>query len=182
MTLKHRLNSSDSTLKDSPNLLQDQVEATLQEQAKVVEVDQSFIWLEIQRKSACGSCQSASGCGTGSLSKLFTNTRGSHLKIPKTIEVSAGDWVTLEVDKQYFIRQVFLAYGLPLIGFFVGAMLLQYLMGDFSGNLSVRFQELWGILGALMGLGLGWWTAKKLYRPVYPVVCQRQAESSKPVD
>lgn len=137
----------------------------LTETGCVVEVSDEFIWIETQRKSACGSCQNSSGCGTGSLSQLFVNSKPALLKVPRTFDIEVGEQVYLSVEKQFFIQQVLMAYGLPLIGFFVGSVLFQWLEVSFA----VQGETL-TIFGGIIGLVAGWWISKKLYRPVLPKV------------
>ena len=137
----------------------------LNETGRVVDVSDEYVWVETQRKSACGSCQNSAGCGTGSLSKLFVNDKPALLKVPKTFEVKVGDHVHLSIDKQFFIQQIFLAYGLPLIGFFAGAVIFEGLTASFLIQ-----GELLTIVGGIIGLFGGWWGSKKLYRPVLPKI------------
>ncbi len=141
----------------------------LTETGSVVEVSDDYIWIETQRMSACGGCQNSSGCGTGSLSKLFVNTKPALLKVPKTFDVNKGEQVHLSVAKQFFIQQVLLAYGLPLIGFFVGSVVMQWL-----GEAYTVQGEALTIFGGIIGLLSGWWISKKLYRPVLPKVWKEE--------
>lgn len=142
---------------------------SLLELGKVIQSDKQFIWVEVQRKSACGGCKSSEGCGTGSLSKLFAGRQTSILKLPNASGLKVGDEVVLQLGKNDFLKQIFMAYGLPLLGFFIGALL-----GPWGGALLTggNLSEIGAIVGSVFGLISGWWIAQKIYRPVLPQVIE----------
>lgn len=84
------------------------------------------------RPDACAKC---GACGS-------MNRTGS---ICLKADCKAGDWVRVELPDGRFMKATLLAYVLPLAGFLIG-LFLGYL---FSGG-----QELWALLGSVIGLGL----------------------------
>lgn len=134
-------------------------------------VEGAFALVEYTRASACGGCQSASGCGTGALSQLFSATSNTPLKVLNPLHAKVGDEVLLTLDESVLLKHAFMAYGLPLVGLFVGAVALK---AGASSLLSVSETALdWiAVAGGALGLGLGWLTTRILYRPQLPQISQ----------
>jgi sigma-E factor negative regulatory protein RseC len=127
-------------------------------------VNASAQWIEVltQKESGCGGCASSSGCGTGTLSKLFSSESSTPLRIANTLNAKKGDEVTLSMDESDLIKHSFMAYGLPLLGLFIMAALGQWLFfKETQSNLP-------SVFGGFMGLGLGWWVTRKMYHPTQP--------------
>jgi len=138
-------------------------------QGQVVGVEGGFVLVKTQRQSACGGCQSESGCGTSALAKLFSNTGSAPIKVSNTLQAALGDQVILKLDESRLVLHAFMAYGLPLIGLFVGAIFFK------SAGLSVldltdSSAELTSILGGFIGLVSGWFFTKRFYKPTMPVL------------
>ncbi len=129
---------------------------------RVVSVEKGFAYVVTQHQSGCSGCQSAKGCGTATLAKLFAPESRTPLKIVDLIGVKVDDQVLLSLNESHLIKHSFMAYGLPLLGMFV-------LAGLFQALFQAVFQsELPVILGAGLGLFLGWYLTKRFYQPVQP--------------
>lgn len=137
---------------------------TLQAQGWVESIEHNYAWVRTQRQSACGGCQGESTCGTGSLSKLFSATTHPLLKLPNELGAKPGDQVILELAGSNFIKQAFLAYGLPLFGLFIGALLVQ--------GVVTAPQDWQTASGALIGMIGAWLWVKFNHRPQQPVIKQ----------
>jgi len=135
----------------------------------VVGEEGAFILVKTQRQSSCGGCQSESGCGTSALAKLFANTGSAPMRVENTLEASLGDQVILKLDESRLVLHAFMAYGIPLIGLFLFAVLLKWtglsLLGMTEGT-----AELLSILGGVFGVFLGWFFTKRVYKPTMPVL------------
>ena len=94
----------------------------IEEQAKVIEVDDDFVIVETQRKSACGQCSAASACGTSLLDKLFAG-RTSRLRVLRNgHEVAAGEQVVVGLHESAMLQVSFIVYGLPLLCMIISAL------------------------------------------------------------
>lgn len=159
-----------STEKQLPNHLSDvATEKWLLSEGQVVGVEGESILVKTQRQSACGGCQSESGCGTSALAKLFSNTGSAPIKMANHLNAKQGDRVLLKLDESRLVLHAFMAYGLPLIGLFVFAILLKF-AGLSLLEMSERTAELLSILGGLFGLFAGWAFTKRFYKPTLPVL------------
>ncbi|BBP43470.1 SoxR reducing system RseC family protein [Thiosulfativibrio zosterae] len=131
---------------------------------KVVMADESFIWVKTQRQSGCSGCQSEKGCGTSTLAKLFAPESSSPLKILNTLNAKEGQQVMLSLNEADLIKHSFMAYGLPLLGLFVGAFALQLVLKDAVSS------DWPAILGGFLGLFAGWGVTRWIYKPVQPTL------------
>jgi len=124
----------------------------IEEGCKVIKSDAQFVWLEVQPKSACGSCSSQTGCGAFSLSRYFS-PKPSLLKIAKSFDVQDGEELVVGVEEGAFLKGSFLLYVLPLFSLFLGA---------FLGAQWNASGEWLSILMGLMGLFAGFfWVSRK---------------------
>jgi len=96
---------------------------------RVVRADTRWAWIETQRESGCGGCAAKGVCGTGVLETLFT-ARSAPIRLPNTHQVSEGDMVELALPDSALLRQSLWVYGVPLLGFIVGAVLGQALAAE----------------------------------------------------
>ena len=123
----------------------------------VVKVEGERIWVETTRQSGCSSCAAKGACGTSVLDTLFSG-RSAPIELHYAGDVHVGDQVVLSLSERALLRQSLWAYGVPLAGFFIGALALQPL------------SELAGVLGAAAGLGTGWWAVRRFARIERPRV------------
>jgi len=85
----------------------------IEERAVVVEAGDGHAWVEIQRRSACGSCAASEGCGTAALGKLWS---GRRIRVRAIAEepLRVGDEVCVGLADGVLLRGALLAYSLPL--------------------------------------------------------------------
>lgn len=137
------------------------------EQGVVVELNEQSAWVQTQRKSACGSCQSSSGCGTASLSKLFHSSTTKPIQVDTVDGLKIGDDVQLVLDESAIVKSAFMAYGMPLIGLLIGAVLVPKIAQALF-TVAPSSLELFAIVGAVMGMAVAWRLTARFYRPVRP--------------
>lgn len=95
-------------------------------------------------ETGCGRCHEEGGCGGNNIGKMFCNA-------PRTFRVLnpgravVGDRVTIVIAEGVVRRSAALAYGLPLLALFAGAL---------AG--SALFGEPGAIIGAISGLSCAW--------------------------
>lgn len=140
-------------------------------EGQVVGVEGRFALVQTQRQAACGGCQSSSSCGTSALAKLFSSTSSAPMRVENTLNVNVGDQVRLKLDESRLVLHAFMAYGLPLIGLFLSAILMKWLGLSLLG-FTVSQAELLSILGGVFGVFAGWSFTRRFYKPTMPVLEQ----------
>jgi sigma-E factor negative regulatory protein RseC len=119
----------------------------IEETGQVVRVEGDHVWVETQRKSACGSCSANKGCGTATLGKVFGN-RQSVVRVLNTLEVEPGDTVVLGLQESALVRGSIAIYAVPLLCLILGSLGAQAVgAGDGATTLA-------GLLS--LAAGFGW--------------------------
>jgi sigma-E factor negative regulatory protein RseC len=119
----------------------------IEEQARVVGVAEGSAWVETRRRSACGSCSVAGGCGTSALDKLLGD-RPHRFRVDDHLGVRTGEQVVVGIDQAALTRASLLAYLLPVLTLILAALAAEAAgMGDGLGAVA-------GILGLAFGLWL----------------------------
>lgn len=124
-------------------------------------IEADTAWIHTQKQGACGTCSANKVCGTASLSQLFS-PKPSLLQVKNTLNAQPGERVLISLNDSDFIKHSIMAYGIPLFGLFVMAILAQYFVLPNVGSDGVV--ALFGLLG-LLG---GWWITHRWYRPTLP--------------
>lgn len=124
----------------------------IEEHARVVQVDNSGIWVETQRKSACGQCAANKGCGTAVISKVVGNKR-SRVRVLDAAgtDVGVGDEVLIGIQEQALVRGSLAIYLVPLLALFFFSLLGQTL----APQLAVANADVLSIVFGVAGLGVG---------------------------
>jgi sigma-E factor negative regulatory protein RseC len=94
----------------------------LTETARVIRRHGNHVELELQRGSACGSCELSQGCGTGAIGRLLRR-RSRPLVIETDQDCEPGDEVQLLLPENSLVRASLLVYGLPLLTMVVAGLL-----------------------------------------------------------
>lgn len=123
----------------------------IEENAVVIEQIGTQVRLEIIRRTACGICGQTRGCGNATWGKLLGHAQTT-LKVENPIDAKVGDYVVVGIEEKVFLNATFLLYVVPLMALFIGAGLAQVFFG----------QDGYVILGAVLGLGLGFFVVKVL--------------------
>lgn len=119
----------------------------IEESARIVEVQDDFVWVETQRKSTCGSCSANKGCGTAVLAKVLGAKR-TRIKVLNTLSAHAGEEVIIGLHENAMVSGSFAVYAVPLL-----SMLIFALIGEtFNARLGVTQTEGMTILFGLAGL------------------------------
>lgn len=130
----------------------------IEEHAQVVELNAEGVWVETQRRTACGQCAANKGCGTATLAKVLGNKRSRVRALnPKATAVTVGDEVIIGIDEQALVRGSLAVYTLPLLALFAFGVLGQLL----GTQLLFGSPELLTIGFSVFGLVLGFvWVRK----------------------
>ena len=153
----------------------------IEEHAQVVALNAEGVWVETQRRTACGQCSANKGCGTATLAKVLGNKRSRVRALnPKATSVAVGDEVIIGIDEQALVRGSLAVYTVPLLSLFVFGLL-----GQLLGTQLLFGDSEWLSIGlSILGLVLGFAWVRRftgrianderyqpvLLRPVLPVV------------
>lgn len=99
----------------------------IEEQGRVVAVEDGAVWVETLRRSTCSSCSANSGCGQGLMDKLGVGQRRGYLRALTDLQLAVGDGVTIGIREDLLLGSALRVYLLPLLGLFAGAMLAEWL-------------------------------------------------------
>lgn len=135
----------------------------IEERAQVIALDDEDVWVETQRRSACGQCAANKGCGTATLSKVLGNKRSQVRTLnPKATKVVVGDEVIIGIQEQALVRGSLAIYALPLLSLFLFGLL-----GDvLSTQLLMQNQDVLPIFFGVLGLMLGFLWVRRFTRAV----------------
>lgn len=135
----------------------------IEEQAQVVELTSDGIWVETQRRTACGQCAANKGCGTATLAKVLGNKRSRVRALnPKATLVAVGDEVIIGIDEQALVRGSLVVYTVPLLSLFIFGLLGQML----GTQLLLESPELLSIGFSIFGLVLGFAWVRRFTRHI----------------
>jgi len=135
----------------------------IEEQARVVALEDDDVWVETQRRSACGQCAANKGCGTATLAKVLGNKRSQVRTLnPKSTPVSVGDEVIIGINEQALVRGSLAVYTVPLLSLFVFGFLGQVL----SAQLLMTNHDILPIVLGLSGLMLGFFWVRRFTREI----------------
>jgi sigma-E factor negative regulatory protein RseC len=146
----------------------------IEQNAVVIRTDGQYAEVEAQRKSACGSCNAKTGCGTGMLESV-TGGRAMRMQALNQCDAHVGDEVVVAVPEKGFVKGAFFTYFLPLLMMLVGAVLAQQL--DLSG-MGLN-QDVSSLAGAVVGFVIALLWLRRYSRKLekdpgqYPVVIRK---------
>lgn len=124
----------------------------IEEHAQIVAVENGDVWVETQRRTACGQCAANKGCGTATLAKVLGNKRSRVRALnPTSTSVAVGDEVVIGIDEQALVRGSLAVYTVPLLSLFIFGLLGQVL----GTQLLMGSSELMSIGFSVVGLALG---------------------------
>lgn len=154
----------------------------IEENARIVEIEKDFVWVETQRQSTCDACSVNKGCGSAVLATLL-GSRRTRIKVLNTLSVAHGDEVVIGLKENALVQGSFAVYAVPLLALLAFALLGEYL----NARLQITETEAVSIAFGLAGLasGFAWlrrYTARISKDPSYqPVVLRRTPAPAIPV-
>jgi sigma-E factor negative regulatory protein RseC len=128
-------------------------EEMLEEQARVIDADETRVWVETESRSGCSSCSSRN-CTTSVVASLF-GVKRNRFTLNNTIQAKQGDQVVIGIPGQMIVRASVIAYLVPLI-----SMLAMTLLSSSIG-MSEGAQSLFAVAGLLLGLVVVRWRTKE---------------------
>lgn len=127
----------------------------LETRAIIIKLDGAEALVEAAQGGGCGHCDSANGCASGKLSRMFC-AQPRRFRVQNSIQARVGDEVQVALQDGVLLRSASVLYMLPL------ALLMA---GGFLGSsiaTTAASRDAYAALGALLGLVLGF-AAARLY-------------------
>lgn len=146
----------------------------IETRATIIRLEGKDALVESVPGGGCGNCDSANGCGSGKLSRLFASKPRRFL-VENAANAPVGTVVSVTLAEGVLLRSALLMYLLPLFLMLAGAM---YGARFFSGVWST---DTGAAIGAVVGLIAGFLLARKISsgrrmlsvaRPVTSFVCE----------
>ncbi|WP_166251560.1 SoxR reducing system RseC family protein [Marinobacter salicampi] len=122
------------------------------ERGRIVALKGRQAWVQTIRESACQSCSARAACGQKVLASVSSG-RANQVLVSNTVGAEVGDEVTLAIAETALLKASLLVYALPLLLLVIGAL---------AGQMMFPGSEAPAIIGAVLGLGLGFWSAHAL--------------------
>ena len=124
----------------------------IEEQGRVVAVEEGTVWVETERKSTCSSCSAKNGCGQHLVDKYRTKKTHSYIRASSNLDLNEGSTVIVGIPEASLMKASVLAYLLPLV----------FMMAAIWGVNLAGMHELVALPAALAGLVLGFIPARML--------------------
>ncbi len=93
----------------------------IEEQGRVIDVQDGYVWVETQRRSSCDKCSVNAGCGTSVLSRVLGQRR-TRVRALDPLGTKTGDEVVIGIEDAMLLRSSLAAYLVPLLGLLLGAV------------------------------------------------------------
>lgn len=120
----------------------------VREIATVVAVgDGENAWVETTRQSSCGGCESSSGCGTATFSKVLGN-KPFRVQVKNPIHAKVGEQVVIAVSENGLMKGAAMLYMIPLLALFLFALVGQWVMAHWFGFMQEWVTVVAGVAGA----------------------------------
>jgi len=124
----------------------------IEEHARVVAIEGNDIWIETQRRSACGQCSANKGCGTAVLGKVLGVKRNVvRILNPSDTKVSIGDEIVVGIQEQALVRGSLAIYIAPLLALFLFGLLGKSLATQLHFSSPDIIVMVFGMLGLFSG-------------------------------
>lgn len=91
--------------------------------ARVVSISEGMAWLEPEQTTSCGSCASATACGSGAtgIGTVASRIEARRFVIDNPADLRVGERVVVGIADRALIKATLTAYGLPLLTAFTAA-------------------------------------------------------------
>jgi len=124
----------------------------LEERGVVQRLKGMMAEIAVDRRTACGSCDAKSGCGTSVLAGMV-GRKAHRIWVENTLDAAPGDRVILGMRDEALVSLSFAAYLIPLFTLLAGGLLGTFVSEAFT--LGTEWPAV-AAAGAGLGLGLLW--------------------------
>lgn len=116
--------------------------------ARVVRVEGKAAWLIPEQGTSCGSCASASACGSKGTSTTTARLENRRFQIENEANLVVGDRVVFGIRDDVLLKASATAYAIPLATMVLGGALAQWKFGSDLATMAAT------IAGLVVGMGI----------------------------
>ncbi|TXT26770.1 MAG: positive regulator of sigma E activity [Gallionellaceae bacterium] len=116
--------------------------------AQVVKIEGEAAWLIPEQGSSCGSCASATACGSKGGGTAASRLEGRRFRIDNHTNLSVGDRIVFGVRENVLLKASFTAYAIPLAVMLLSGALAQWQYGSDLATMAAT------VAGLAIGLGV----------------------------
>jgi len=125
--------------------------------AQVVKIDGRTAWLVPEQGSSCGSCASASACGSKGIGTTASRLDNRRFRIDNDVNLAVGERVVFGIRDHVLLKASITAYVIPLATLLLAGVLAQWQFGSDLVTLGAM------IAGLVIGLGISRMEAGRLH-------------------
>ncbi|MBI5659183.1 MAG: SoxR reducing system RseC family protein [Nitrosomonadales bacterium] len=118
--------------------------------ALVVALEGNRVWLVPEQSSSCGSCASASACGSKGIGTTASRLDKRRFRIDNGANLAVGDRVVFGIRENVLLRASITAYAIPLVAMLLAGSLAQWKFGS----------DLATMAATVAGLVIGLWISR----------------------
>lgn len=125
--------------------------------AQVVKIEGKTAWLVPEQGSSCGSCASASACGSKGVGTTASRLENRRFRINNDANLAVGERVVFGIRDNVLLKASIAAYAIPLASLLLAGSLAQWKFGSDLITMGAM------IAGLVIGLGVSRLEARRLY-------------------
>lgn len=125
--------------------------------ALVVKIDGKTAWLVPEQGSSCGSCASASACGSKGIGSTASRLENRRFRIDNDANLAVGERVVFGIRENILLKASITAYAIPLATLLLAGSLAQWKFGSDLITMAAM------IVGLVVGLGISRVEARRLH-------------------
>ena len=125
--------------------------------ARVVKIEGKTAWLVPEQGSSCGSCASATACGSRGIGTTASRLDDRRFRMDNDANLAVGERVVFGIRDNVLLKASITAYVIPLATLLLAASLAQWQFG--SDLITVAAT----VVGLVIGLGISRVAAGRLY-------------------
>lgn len=116
--------------------------------AQVVAVEGDVVWLVPEQGSSCGSCASASACGSRGIGTTASRLDKRRFRIDNGANLAVGERVVFGIRENVLLKASITAYAIPLAAMLLAGSLAQWKFGSDLVTMAAT------VVGLVIGLGI----------------------------
>ncbi len=125
--------------------------------AHVVKIDGKIAWLVPEQGSSCGSCASASACGSRGIGTTASRLENRRFQIVNESDLAVGERVVFGIRENVLLKASITAYAIPLAAMLLAGSLAQWKFGSDFATMTAM------VVGLAIGLGISRVMAGRLH-------------------
>jgi len=125
--------------------------------AQVVKIDGKTAWLVPEQGSSCGSCASATACGSKGIGTTASRLDNRRFRIDNDAHLAVGERVVFGIRENVLLKASITAYAIPLATLLLAGSLAQWQFGSDLITMAAT------VVGLVIGLGISRIEAGRLH-------------------